>query len=1189
MGEQAAANASTNIVSTMVGILKFQGGAFGNGFTLVSMANLYANKMLTANTVTVREGENTYQFTQLSNGDFLGPKGLPLGLTYSSGAYTMENFDGDKWIFRTDGHIDRIEYARGITLSFSYTGLDYRLTGVSSNMGGLSLSFTYGSVAGLVHYLTKVSDSSGQDVDYEVDYANGFILKKYWDKAGQMTQYNYDSKGRMASYTLPDGGTAISNSYDDQDRVISQSNPASQVSIFRYTGSMTWTYRGGRQIVTIYNEDGKPKTIIDGEEITNHSYDGLGRLTQTIEKDGQTTLFTYDAYSRVTSKIRQANVGGVSNITESWGYSGSKSLWTSYTDPRGGYHTRTVSSQNVVTAETGPSVGGSSPTKAWSYDSYGRMISYTDPTGLVTQYNHGTGNTGPHLTSVVHNYGGLNLTTNYGHDSVGNVTSVTNPRGYTTTFTFDLLRRPLSKTETSPFSYVTEWTYDNRGNKLTERRSLGGGSWQTHTWTYSLTNKMLTHTDPRSKVTTNEYDVWDRLISTTDAQSRETQFTYDWTNRLASVIDANSVTAEQRTYTGNGNLYQLTDARSNVTTYSYDGHDRKYRCTYPDSSYEQWTYDAAGNVTEFRSRSGDTITSTFDALNRLATRTPQGQATETFTYDLAGRLLSASTPTVSGNPATGTFSRGYDSAKRLTSETNPQSQVVSYTLDANGNVTKVTYPDSYYVDKVYDQLDRLTDIKLNGSGSSAAVFTYDTLSRRTNLTYLNGVDQDYGYDVGNNLTSMDLAWTGSSASWTYGYNHVDEMTSQAFSDTGFQWRPAAAATTSYGTANNLNQYPTVGGVSRTMNSDGCLTGDGTWSYTYDLDNMLTQAAKTGVTVDFVYDPFHRNIRKDDGTTKIRYIYAGDQILAEYNDTSGALITRYVYGFEADDPIIQVTSGGTVTYNTQDHVGSIIARTDSSGNMITKFKYAPFGESPSLSGTIFGFTGQRFDVETGLYHFKARYYDPVTGRFLQPDPIGYGAGLNLYRYAKNSPLGHTDPSGTSEEVKQGSEPMMVRSAWQDSVEVMEIGLQNASAVSDVAAAGVELARGIPGRGAARTAKNLKKAAEGHTITVNMSKNRSSTSGENPFAKAGRDYHKKSEPPLDLDPNKGNWQKNYPIPGTKNEKADWYNETNRILVEDKAARKGNLAKGHRQGQRYAGKIQEKDPGHIEIYVRTYPGPQ
>ncbi len=1010
LGEQAASNAAPNLIDLMVGILNFQNGFYGPGFTLVSLANLYAQRAVTSNVVTIRDGENVYKFSQLMglNGGFLGPKGTGLGLTYqTSGALLMQNVAGDKWYFNLQNFIDRIEYASGITVTFTYTGLFPRLTSVSNNLG-LSLNFTYGNVAGVIWYITKVTDSAFREVEYDFD--SGLKLKEYYDALNQKTEYFYDSKGRMEEYKFPNLYSVI-NEFDDLDRVVQQTNPGSQISTFKYLGNQTIVLRGTRVINTYYNPDGKPRMVIDGLETTQFTYDGLGRKIHEWQSSGPTTSWQYDNLNRVLVKTQTPGAGGGSVITESWTYGTIQDMWVTYTDPLGGVHYRTINAKNLVDDETGPAVGGVNPVKTWTYDGYGRVTSYEDPTGVVTEYNYGSMNTGPHLTSQVYDSGGLDLTTTYGYDSVGNKTSVTNPRGYASTYTWDVLRRPLSKTATSPFSYVTEWTYDTQGNVLTQRRSLGAG-WQTETRTYSPLNKVLTITDPRSKVTTNTYDSYGRLATTTDAESRVTQFFYDNSNRLTSVIDANSVTAEQRTYTDSGQLYQLTDARSNVSTYTYDGHDRKKRCTYPDSSYEEWTYDAAGNVTTFRSRSSDTITSTFDALNRLATRTPQGQATETFTYDLAGRLLSASTPTVSGNPATGTFSRGYDSAKRLTSETNPQSQVVTYELDDNGNVTKITYPDSYYVEKVYDQIDRLTTVKLNGSSSSAASYSYDDLSRRTNLTFLNGVDQDYGYDIGDNMTSMDLAWTGSSASWTYGYNDVEEMTSQAFSDTGFQWRPAAAATVNYGTANNLNQYPTVGGVTRTMNSDGCLTGDGTWTYTYDADNMLTQAAKTGVTVNFVYDPFHRNIRKDDGTNKTRYIYAGDQILCEYNDTSGALINRYVYGFEADDPIIQVTSGGTVTYNTQDHVGSIIARTDSSGGILSKYKYAPFGESPSLSGTIFGFTGQRFDAETGLYHFKARYYDPVTGRFLQPDPIGYKDGLNIYAYVRNTPLGLRDPSGTA---------------------------------------------------------------------------------------------------------------------------------------------------------------------------------
>ncbi|HMP52085.1 MAG TPA: hypothetical protein PKD05_11090, partial [Candidatus Melainabacteria bacterium] len=109
--------------------------------------------------------------------------------------------------------------------------------------------------------------------------------------------------------------------------------------------------------------------------------------------------------------------------------------------------------------------------------------------------------------------------------------------------------------------------------------------------------------------------------------------------------------------------------------------------------------------------------------------------------------MSVSLPVVSGNPATGTFTMAYDDAGRLVSETNPQSETVAYDLDSNGNITKITYPGGFYVEKFYDELDRLTDVKLNGSGLSTAHFDYDMLSRRTSMTYLNGVAQTYSYDL----------------------------------------------------------------------------------------------------------------------------------------------------------------------------------------------------------------------------------------------------------------------------------------------------------------------------------------------------------------------------------------------------------------------------------------------------------
>ncbi len=89
---------------------------------------------------------------------------------------------------------------------------------------------------------------------------------------------------------------------------------------------------------------------------------------------------------------------------------------------------------------------------------------------------------------------------------------------------------------------------------------------------------------------------------------------------------------------------------------------------------------------------------------------------------------------------------------------------------------------------------------------------------------------------------------------------------------------------------------------------------------------------------------------------------------------------------------------------------MIATTDASGAVLNRFKYSPYGESPSMTGTSHGFTGQRYDSETGLYYYKMRQYSPKLGRFLQPDPIAYGAGLNMNAYVGNSPLNAVDPIG-----------------------------------------------------------------------------------------------------------------------------------------------------------------------------------
>lgn len=985
---------------------------------------------LTNNIVTIRmPGEDDLVFTKLPDGSFQAPQDNANTLT-GTFSFTMTTPQQVQYVF--DGGISgkeklySITYPNGVSTVVNYSS--GKITSVDNGMGR-ALNFTYTG-----DQVTSIDDGNGRSVSYSYDVDGN--LTQFTDLMGQAHTYEYSSPGLMTKYFKPQNPTdaVIENTYDSLDRVQSQVDIMGHNHTYYIAGSRSEIVDPvGNSEVRYYDSNDNEVRIIDAlGNVTTSEFDGLGRLVKQVEPEGNYTTWVYDLNNNILTEARVPKPG--STLPTIYNYKTYNLAWNkpdAFTDGRllTTYFTYDALTGDLIKIERMP-IGLDTPTVEMTYNSRGQVLTKTDETGIVTSYIYDTGT--EVLLSVVQDYGSsphLNLTTNFGYDAVGNLTSVEDPLGRTTYFVFDDLRRLTTREETSPFNHQTLFEYDQNSNSTLVKRETGdiGNPWQEYAFTYSLSDKKLTAEQPGGATSYWFYDSADRMYKTEDAEGREYIYTFDELNRVIEVLDPTAVTSEIRSYSANGKLVSIEDARGNVTSYTLDGFDRVVETAYPDSTSERVEfYDEDDNIWTFRNRAGDLIYRSYDVLNRIDSKTT-GFITTTYTYDLAGRLLTAEKPVITGDPSTGVFEQQWDSAGRFVKEIYPDAKEVAFELDANGNVTKITYPDGYYVDRLYDELNRLTDIKLNGDTASAASFAYDPLSRRTGLALSSGSTVSYDWQLNNDLATLSNNMGGAPLVQAYTYNAVHQMTEQTFNDDRYSWHPTAAGTVSYDTAGDTNQYPEVDSVPFTYNANGCLTSDGVASYAYDDENHMIAAYAAGLT--FSYDPFHRQSAKFGGAVNTRYIYSGWQRLAEYDSDMDTLLNRFVYGTRLDEPLIEVSAAGTLKFLHANHQGSIMATTDDTGAVVDWNSYSPFGENFTVYGTTVGFTGQRFDVESNLYYYKRRYYEPKLGRFLQPDPIGYqieaacgcscagGCGddaqyslLNLYDYAMNSPLQFSDPYG-----------------------------------------------------------------------------------------------------------------------------------------------------------------------------------
>jgi RHS repeat-associated protein len=344
-----------------------------------------------------------------------------------------------------------------------------------------------------------------------------------------------------------------------------------------------------------------------------------------------------------------------------------------------------------------------------------------------------------------------------------------------------------------------------------------------------------------------------------------------------------------------------------------------------------------------------------------------------------------------------------DGLDRLTQEQGPEG-TVGYTYDAAGRRMQMTVTgQSNPVGYTYDNDDRLTGI---AQGSTANVaFTYDVANRRTSLTLPNGVEMSYSYDSGSELTGINYQLAGASlGNLTYAYD-ADGRRTQVGGSWASTGMPLPVSTTAYNAANELTQWGTA---NLFYDANGNMTSDGTNSFTWDARNQLA-SVNSGIDT-FQYDPFGRRLQKVINGTATSFLYDG---LNPVQELSGTTVTaNLLTGLSVDEYLARTDASGTSNF-LADALGSTLALADPTGTVQTQYTYDPFG-STTLQGAAnansYQFTGRENDG-TGLYYYRARYYNPPVGRFISQDPTGFSGGINLYAYSGDDPLGDTDPNGT----------------------------------------------------------------------------------------------------------------------------------------------------------------------------------
>ncbi|MBI3541862.1 MAG: carboxypeptidase-like regulatory domain-containing protein [Deltaproteobacteria bacterium] len=934
---------------------------------------VYAPNAPTDHSTLARNGDGSWVRTYRNGTTVLfDVKGHQIGSQDRVGRATAYQYD-------SDGNMTAFTDPVGRTTTYSYSG---GLLGSITDPAGRTTQFTYAN--GL---LTSVVFPDGTQRQY--GYDGKALLNAETDERGFTTHYVYNDFNRLTAVTKADGSTVTVNDSASATAMNSFAVGPSGGTLKTFgvdSGQIYDGIRDARSFETKFLKDtsGYITTIVDANgQTTTVDRNAKGQPTLITRPDGTTVSFTYDPAT--DDLIAQSD--SALNVSTSQTYDAFGNILTQ-TDGRGF-------------------------TSATTYDpATGLVLSKSDPLGHGPSYQYNQLG----LPTIMSNALGKSTTTRY--DAFGNVSSITDPLNHTTSYVRDLAGYTISMTNAK--NQTTQYQHDsfNRLSSVTNPKN------ETTSYIYLASGQLSQISDPLGGVTSFQYDVLGRLSSKTDPLGMTTSRGYD----------------------ANDNVVQENDPNSNVKTYVYDNLNRLIQKTLPDNVITM-SYDIRGNMLQAANQQG-AIGFGYDVGGRLTSTTTSGSglptATLAFQYDANGNRLSMTDPV-------GVTSYSYDQASRLTSLTNPKNENFMFGFDAANRPTLIIRPGSSTA-LAFDDANFLTSIVHSNSSGTLASYGYvmDAIGNRTAVTTQAGT-QNFDYDNNSQLTSASNPEAAAlNANETFTYDSVANRKSDqngAYNYDGKNQRLTEDYGYTYTYDNNGNLI---------AKSQKGLNG-GTTNFYYSSENQLLSFKVYDPTfsssqpikeVTYSYDAIGRRVSKqvvdhsaETDVTKTfgrRYVYDGQEILLEY-DAGNNLLARYTHsGLQSDDVLtVDVRSAGVsvgLAQNTQtytylkDAQGSVRDVVDTSGNKIQHYIYTAFGvllgiqdanaadvtTSPPVR-TSYTFTGRELDSESGNYHYRARVYDPRTGRFIQKDPSPGVLKLpitssNTYIYSANSPTNFKDPSG-----------------------------------------------------------------------------------------------------------------------------------------------------------------------------------